>query len=132
MCSKPDQFPLWCRLFGTRNEIDCALRDDFDTPTALQRILDLVQKTNAYLARKSNNHSQNESSDQESDHERSGALSVGQSAVHVHLVRSVAHFVDRMLCLFGLEMTRPKEVSCVSRVCFVQLMHLCRMDWPLL
>ena len=41
-----------CRLESTRQSVDTALRDDFNTPLAMEAIMDLIKLINIKLGRK--------------------------------------------------------------------------------
>jgi len=64
-------------LTQTQQSVRAALCDSFNTPEALDRILDLVSKTNVYLSR-------------------------GRAAVNVPVVEMVATWVTKILRIFGL------------------------------
>jgi len=64
-------------LAQTQREFRVALCDSFNTPEALERLLDLISRTNVYLSR-------------------------GRGAVNVPLVEMISNWVTKMLRMFGL------------------------------
>ncbi|KAG8931240.1 hypothetical protein FRC02_003014 [Tulasnella sp. 418] len=68
---------LAAQLRKAQYEFRQALSDSFNTPQALDRLLDIVSKTNVYLAR-------------------------GRSNINVAVVETVANWVTKMLRMFGL------------------------------
>lgn len=69
--------PFWSRLELAQIDFRAALSDSFDTPRAIQILLDLVSTSNVYLAR-------------------------GRNQVNVGVVSAVSEWVTRMLRMFGL------------------------------
>lgn len=61
----------------TRHEFRLALCDSFNTPEALDRLLELISRTNIYIQR-------------------------GRAAVNVSVVELIANWVTKMLRIFGL------------------------------
>jgi cysteinyl-tRNA synthetase len=68
---------LFLRLAQTQHAYRIALCDSFNTPEAIQRILELVSRTNIYVAR-------------------------GRSRVNVGVVAHIARWVTEALRVFGL------------------------------
>ena len=64
-------------LSQTQQAVRSALCDSFNTPDALDKILELISKTNVYLAR-------------------------GRSAVNVSVIEMVANWTTKILRVFGL------------------------------
>jgi len=79
------------RLETAQLAFRAALCDSFDTPTALQTLLDLVSQTNIYLAR-------------------------GRSSTNIRAVLAVSEYVTRMLRMFGLGEGSPVEGVAGERV----------------
>ncbi|TNY18040.1 tRNA synthetases class I (C) catalytic domain-containing protein [Rhodotorula diobovata] len=82
---------LLAKLESAQLAFRAALCDSFDTPTALQTVLDLVSQTNIYLSR-------------------------GRSSTNVRAVLAVSEWVTRMLRMFGLGEGSPVEGPTGERV----------------
>ncbi|GAA5945967.1 hypothetical protein JCM3775_007564 [Rhodotorula graminis] len=82
---------LLAKLESAQLAFRAALCDSFDTPTALQTLLDLVSQTNIYLAR-------------------------GRSSTNIRAVLAVSEYVTRMLRMFGLGEGSPVEGPAGERV----------------
>jgi cysteinyl-tRNA synthetase len=74
------------RLHRQQHAFRVALCDSFNTPQALQILLDLVSTTNVYLKR-------------------------GRSAINIGVVRQVAGWITKMLRMFGLGEGAPREIG---------------------
>ncbi|GAA6031429.1 hypothetical protein JCM8097_005655 [Rhodosporidiobolus ruineniae] len=75
---------LMAKLADAQSAFRAALCDSFDTPTAIQVLLDLVSTTNVYLAR-------------------------GRNNVNVAVILAVEEFVTRQLRMFGLGEGAPAD-----------------------
>ncbi|BGP41854.1 cysteinyl-tRNA synthetase [Rhodotorula kratochvilovae] len=82
---------LLSKLESAQLAFRAALCDSFDTPTALQTLLDLVSQTNIYLAR-------------------------GRAQTNIRAVLAVSEWVTRMLRMFGLGEGSPVEGAAGERV----------------
>ncbi|GJN92849.1 hypothetical protein Rhopal_005887-T1 [Rhodotorula paludigena] len=77
---------LLAKLESAQVAFRAALCDSFDTPTALQTLLDLVSQTNIYLSR-------------------------GRNTVNIPAVLAVSEWVSRMLRMFGLGEGSPVDAK---------------------
>lgn len=75
---------LFARLSKAQGDFRVALCDSFDTPKALQHLIELVSATNIYLSR-------------------------GRAETNVGVVAAVAEWVTRMLRMFGLGEGSPTD-----------------------
>jgi len=80
------QLRTYLRLHRSQHAFREALCDSFNTPIALQILLDLVSTTNKYLKR-------------------------GRSATSIGVVRHVATWTTKMLRMFGLGEGAPAEIG---------------------
>lgn len=74
------------RLHRQQNAFRAALCDSFNTPLAIQILLDLVTSTNIYLKR-------------------------GRASTNIGVVRQVAGWITKMLRMFGLGEGPPVEIG---------------------
>jgi cysteinyl-tRNA synthetase len=74
------------RLYRQQLVFRSALCDSFNTPQALQALMDLVSATNIYLKR-------------------------GRSATNISVVRQIASWTTKMLRMFGLGEGPPVEIG---------------------
>eukprot|EP01135_Chromosphaera_perkinsii_P003483 Nk52_evm9s245 gene=Nk52_evmTU9s245 len=83
-----NELELLDKLAAVRVEVGEALRDDFDTPSVLHSIMDLISSCNVYLA----------SNIPEEQH------------VPEELLGNVASYIDNLLRLFGIELNTKYEM----------------------
>lgn len=81
-----DEKELTAELHRQQHAFRAALCDSFNTPQALQILLDLVSSTNVYLKR-------------------------GRSSTNIGVVRQVAAWITKMLRMFGLGEGQPTEIG---------------------
>ncbi|KAG8826237.1 hypothetical protein FRC19_009470 [Serendipita sp. 401] len=81
-----DERNLTAELYRSQHAFRAALCDSFNTPQALQVILDLISYTNVYLKR-------------------------GRSSTNIDVVRHVAGWITKMLRMFGLGEGPPTEIG---------------------
>ncbi|KAG8832947.1 hypothetical protein FRC17_000276 [Serendipita sp. 399] len=81
-----DEKALTAELHRSQHAFRVALCDSFNTPQALQVLLDLVSYTNVYLKR-------------------------GRSSTNIDVVRHVAGWITKMLRMFGLGEGPPNEIG---------------------
>ncbi len=77
---QPEEFELSARIQDAQRAVDCALRDNFNTPAAMDALSDMVKAVNAYLAAK----------------QKAAALP------RPMLLRKATAFATRILSVFGI------------------------------
>eukprot|EP00127_Corallochytrium_limacisporum_P007114 Clim_evm33s242 gene=Clim_evmTU33s242 len=87
-----DEYDLNLKLQNARQRVVDAIKDDFDTPTALQILVDLVNETNVYLSKPSQDLEAPEQPPRE-------------------LLFNLSYFVDNTLRHFGVELTVKREAG---------------------
>ncbi|CAG8471591.1 45_t:CDS:10, partial [Diversispora eburnea] len=72
---------------GKQQNVHAALCDSFNTPTVISEIMDLVYKTNIYIAS-------------------------GRSKININIIENIANYVTKMLRIFGvIESSESKEIG---------------------